>query len=396
MLKRVRSMTATELLDVLRHGTPATQFGAAQTLERRLSRSDKELADTADNVSEVAVSLLQQTQADPTRFNGLHEAARAEFIMLIAYSLQHLSADVPQSISADAVIELVALLDMSAAGHVSQKCTSRTARMAARALANLAAAPGMPQTIVDAGAVPFLVALLERRETEDGECSAKDAANALGSLVARAAEQEPNEEENETVFHITACIYKAGALEPLMDLVALGEVSAAASEASNTLANMVNSGNTSIEWAILTAFETWGRAQPVSFPRLMRALSMTAKGFLDGARKWVALYEPFAPQASLVVPPMTKLINKTDTMPEEYACSITCEPMTDPVLLVGDGRTYERAAITKWLHEHRGTSPFTNLPLSESDQRLIPNMAVRSIMEKFAEKQGATDDDSSV
>jgi Mg-chelatase subunit ChlD len=53
--------------------------------------------------------------------------------------------------------------------------------------------------------------------------------------------------------------------------------------------------------------------------------------------------------------------------------------MTDPVLLP-DGQSYERAAITAWLAEH-GTSPVTRQPIS-ADQ-IVTNFALKSLIERY-------------
>ena len=54
---------------------------------------------------------------------------------------------------------------------------------------------------------------------------------------------------------------------------------------------------------------------------------------------------------------------------------ITTELFEDPVLLQGDGRTYERAAITEWLRRGNATSPLTGKPLR--GLTLLPNDAVK-------------------
>ena len=50
---------------------------------------------------------------------------------------------------------------------------------------------------------------------------------------------------------------------------------------------------------------------------------------------------------------------------DDLLCPITMELFRDPVI-AGDGRVYERAAITQWINEH-GTSPFTREPLRLSE-----------------------------
>jgi len=68
--------------------------------------------------------------------------------------------------------------------------------------------------------------------------------------------------------------------------------------------------------------------------------------------------------------------DQSEEPPDAICCPITQEMMQEPVLLVGDGHTYERGAITEWLREH-STSPLTNQILQ--DLTLVPNHAVRKI-----------------
>jgi hypothetical protein len=55
--------------------------------------------------------------------------------------------------------------------------------------------------------------------------------------------------------------------------------------------------------------------------------------------------------------------------------------MSDPVLLVGDGQTYEREAITRWLADH-DTSPSTGVTLTAEQQILAPNYLAKSTVDK--------------
>lgn len=52
--------------------------------------------------------------------------------------------------------------------------------------------------------------------------------------------------------------------------------------------------------------------------------------------------------------------------------------MRDPVVLISDGYTYERAAITKWL-ERNDTSPITKAVLQNKD--MVPNLTMRSAIQ---------------
>mmetsp|Transcript_36242 Transcript_36242/g.102121 ORF Transcript_36242/g.102121 Transcript_36242/m.102121 type:complete len:95 (+) Transcript_36242:3-287(+) len=62
-----------------------------------------------------------------------------------------------------------------------------------------------------------------------------------------------------------------------------------------------------------------------------------------------------------------------------FVCPITHDIMEDPVI-AGDGHTYERRAIIRWL-EHHDTSPTTNLQLHTTT--LLPNIALRKAIQDF-------------
>ena len=49
-----------------------------------------------------------------------------------------------------------------------------------------------------------------------------------------------------------------------------------------------------------------------------------------------------------------------------------------PALCVGDGHSYEEAAIARWLQAH-GTSPVTGQPLATRE--LLPNHALRQMIQ---------------
>ena len=62
-----------------------------------------------------------------------------------------------------------------------------------------------------------------------------------------------------------------------------------------------------------------------------------------------------------------------DAFPPECYCPLTLEVFRDPVLLVSDGYTYERAAVVAWTTKH-ATSPMTGDDLSTT--RVVTNRAV--------------------
>lgn len=62
---------------------------------------------------------------------------------------------------------------------------------------------------------------------------------------------------------------------------------------------------------------------------------------------------------------------------EQFACPITQEVMSDPVI-AADGFSYEREAIQYWFDSGNRTSPMTNMPLS--NLRLTSNQTLRNLI----------------
>ncbi|KAJ8598637.1 hypothetical protein CTAYLR_003073 [Chrysophaeum taylorii] len=64
---------------------------------------------------------------------------------------------------------------------------------------------------------------------------------------------------------------------------------------------------------------------------------------------------------------------------DALTCPLTLEMFEDPVILVGDGHTYERRAIEEWLRTH-SASPLTGIDLPEAGRALIPNLTIRKML----------------
>ena len=75
-------------------------------------------------------------------------------------------------------------------------------------------------------------------------------------------------------------------------------------------------------------------------------------------------------------------------VPHAFVCPLTFEIMHDPVLLVGDGQTYERAEIERWLQKKQ-TSPMTNAKLTTT--LIAPNVALRGLVIEFREAHSGLD-----
>ncbi|CAF3287350.1 unnamed protein product [Rotaria socialis] len=70
--------------------------------------------------------------------------------------------------------------------------------------------------------------------------------------------------------------------------------------------------------------------------------------------------------------------------PKDYLCPITLEIMDLPVILIEDGRSYEKRELQRWLQNHN-TSPTTNKVLKNKD--FIINISLKNAIEEFREKQ---------
>jgi U-box domain len=69
--------------------------------------------------------------------------------------------------------------------------------------------------------------------------------------------------------------------------------------------------------------------------------------------------------------------------PQHLICPIALELFVDPVT-VEDGNTYERDAISQWIHQH-GTSPITKKPMKID--RLIPNHSIKDSVANLKQQQ---------
>ncbi|CAF1600630.1 unnamed protein product, partial [Didymodactylos carnosus] len=77
-------------------------------------------------------------------------------------------------------------------------------------------------------------------------------------------------------------------------------------------------------------------------------------------------------------------LTSMNTVPKDFLCPITRELMINPVLLIEDGRSYEKSALEKWLQAHN-TSPMTNCLLK--DRRFVLNYNLKSAIEDYQLKQ---------
>ena len=71
-------------------------------------------------------------------------------------------------------------------------------------------------------------------------------------------------------------------------------------------------------------------------------------------------------------------------IPKDYLCPITLQLMEVPVLLVEDGRSYEKRELERWLQDH-DTSPNTNNVLKSKNS--VVNISLRNAIDEFREKQ---------
>ena len=66
--------------------------------------------------------------------------------------------------------------------------------------------------------------------------------------------------------------------------------------------------------------------------------------------------------------------------PPSFLCPISKEIMRDPVIVVSDGHTYERAEIERWFKQSN-KSPITNVALYNTT--ITPNHALRKSIEEW-------------
>ena len=77
-------------------------------------------------------------------------------------------------------------------------------------------------------------------------------------------------------------------------------------------------------------------------------------------------------------PALERSVSEVERLHPGLVCPITAELFRDPVLCIGDGYTYERAAAEKWFADGKTTSPMTGAELSEAQRGLVPNFNARS------------------
>lgn len=71
-------------------------------------------------------------------------------------------------------------------------------------------------------------------------------------------------------------------------------------------------------------------------------------------------------------------------IPSDFFCPITHELMNEPVILIEDGRSYEKHALECWF-QRNNTSPMTNQVLTRTDYTL--NINLKNAIEDFRAKQ---------
>jgi hypothetical protein len=91
--------------------------------------------------------------------------------------------------------------------------------------------------------------------------------------------------------------------------------------------------------------------------------------------------EPVASEAEPVAAPVVKV--KHMETPLSYFCPISYDIMTDPVMLVQTGRTYEREKIEEWLMR-KNTDPMTNEHLNNNT--LVPNRTLKQAIAEWSER----------
>ena len=71
-------------------------------------------------------------------------------------------------------------------------------------------------------------------------------------------------------------------------------------------------------------------------------------------------------------------------VPPHFLCSITMEPMLDPVFSPASGCSFERSAIEQWLATSKAEDPVSRAPLTAA--QLKPNLALKACIDAFLEE----------
>jgi U-box domain len=66
-----------------------------------------------------------------------------------------------------------------------------------------------------------------------------------------------------------------------------------------------------------------------------------------------------------------------------WRCPLSGQVMQDPVLYGSEGHSFEREALECWVAANPGVDPFTGQPLPPEGNRVLPNYALRSIIQQL-------------
>ena len=117
-----------------------------------------------------------------------------------------------------------------------------------------------------------------------------------------------------------------------------------------------------------------------------KAKKLEADDLLDGVAKHQSVLEEALREHRAELARLK--ISSASELPEDLCCPITTELMSEPVMCVGDGNTYERAAIEQWFATGARTSPTTNAQLESIT--LVPNLTVKRLIAVELERRGRT------
>ena len=79
---------------------------------------------------------------------------------------------------------------------------------------------------------------------------------------------------------------------------------------------------------------------------------------------------------------LNQLLNTINAVSDATRCPLTGQVMTDPVILVGTGYSFERSAIEAHLRDS-GTDPMSHRPLTQEDRRLVRNPARLAVIQRW-------------
>jgi len=135
---------------------------------------------------------------------------------------------------------------------------------------------------------------------------------------------------------------------------------------------------------------SWGKVQDV-LHTVSGKMSVLAKGINSQTDTNSNPLIPFPPPTTTLLPSVKEkkgddsslsISEIEENCPPSFICPISTEIMTDPVILVETGTTYDRIYIQEWLQNH-DSDPSTGLKLNSKE--ILPVLALKNAIEEWTD-----------